>query len=137
MSLFRFSLNRRQQTELGLELSVEILITPVDGHVSSTSLAAQNALAVSCDDQAVERWATTCCRIRRSDHADQDAAYFILIDVAERECSTSDIRVCRIGRVELSEEGAAVDARYEVSLLAGFVIPSDELHAAVGEPCKM
>ncbi len=54
MSLFSFSLNRRQETEFGLEWSVETLVAPVDGHVSGATLATQDTLAVSCDDQSVE-----------------------------------------------------------------------------------
>src|SRR6266478_7867165 len=106
MSLFPFSLNRRQQAELGSEWSVENLVTPVDRHVSGAPLATQYALAVSCDDQTVERWVTARCRIRRPEHADQDAAYSVLINVSETERSTPDVRVCRIGRAELCEERA-------------------------------
>ena len=64
MSLFPSSLNSRQQAELGPEWSVEILVAPVDGHVSSAALATQYPLAVSCDDQTVERRATTRPRDR-------------------------------------------------------------------------
>ena len=39
MSLFPFSLNRRQQAELGSEWSVETLVTPVDRHVSGAPLS--------------------------------------------------------------------------------------------------
>src|SRR5713101_7828900 len=137
MSLFPSSLNRRQQAELGSEWSVETLVTPVDRHVSGAPLATQYALAVSCDDQSVERWVTTRCRIRRPEHADQDAAYLVLIDVSETERSTPDVRGCRIGRAELCEERATIDARYEVSLSAVLIIPADEAHAAIGEPGKL
>ena len=104
MSLSCFSLDRRQQAELGTEWSVETLVPPVDGHVSSSPLATQDTLAVSCDYQTVERWMTTPCRIRRPDHADQDTVYFVLTDVAERERSTPDVRIRRIGQAEMREE---------------------------------
>ena len=104
MSLFRFSLNRRQQVEVGLERPVEILIAPVDGHVSGATLTAQNPFAVSGNNQAIERRATTRRRISLTDHTDQYAVHSIAINVTDRECSTPDIQVRGIRRIEVREE---------------------------------